>query len=49
MQAANKPLMVVGVVNAALPFLGGDADVSESIFDLLVDDAMPQTLFGIPR
>jgi acyl-CoA hydrolase len=49
MQAANKPLMVVGVVNAALPFLGGDADVSESIFDLLVDDAIPQTLFGIPR
>jgi acyl-CoA hydrolase len=49
MQAANKPLMVVGVVNAQLPFLGGDADVSESIFDLLVDDAMPHTLFGIPR
>jgi acyl-CoA hydrolase len=49
MQAANKPLMVVGVVNAALPFLGGDADVSESFFDLLVDDAIPHTLFGIPR
>jgi acyl-CoA hydrolase len=49
MRCANKPLMVVGVVNTELPFLGGEADISCAMFDLLVDDPIPQTLFGVPR
>jgi len=43
-----RPL-VVGVVHAHLPFLGGDAEVDGGLFDLLVDDTPPQPLFALPH
>lgn len=44
-----RPLMV-GVVHPDLPFLGGDADVAPSMFDLLIDQTTPQQrLFALPR
>lgn len=46
---AARPLLV-GVVHAQLPFLGGDADVAASMFDVLLDaPGAPQHLFGLPR
>jgi len=46
---AARPLLV-GVVHAQLPFLGGDADVAASMFDVLLDaPGVPQHLFGLPR
>lgn len=44
-----RPL-VVGVVHPDLPFLGGDAEVAPSTFDLLLDQTPPQQpLFALPR
>lgn len=44
-----RPLLV-GVVHVQLPFLGGDADVAASMFDVLLDaPGVPQHLFGLPR
>lgn len=43
-----RPLLV-GVVHPELPFLGGDAEVDARLFDAIVEDDPPQTLFALPR
>jgi acyl-CoA hydrolase len=44
-----RPL-VVGVVSAAMPFLGGDAAVDACLFDVIIDDTFAdQRLFAVPR
>ena len=47
-RAQGQPTMVLGELNAALPFMGQDADVPEDWFDALFD-AGSYTLFPIPR
>ncbi|NCT69264.1 MAG: acetyl-CoA hydrolase [Rhodanobacteraceae bacterium] len=48
--ARGKPRpLLVGVVHPQMPFLGGDAEVGGDFFDVLVDEAPPQPLFGLPR
>ncbi len=45
----RRPLLI-GVVHADLPFLGGDAEIPASMFDALVDEAAAQQpLFALPR
>jgi acyl-CoA hydrolase len=49
MRAAGKPCIVAALVNRKLPFMGGDAEVEESFFDLVVDAPDYQhELFGVP-
>jgi acyl-CoA hydrolase len=49
MRAAGKPCIVAALVNRKLPFMGGDAQVDESFFDLVVDAPEYQhELFGVP-
>ncbi|MFC4822117.1 acetyl-CoA hydrolase/transferase C-terminal domain-containing protein [Dokdonella ginsengisoli] len=44
-----RPL-VIGVVHAGLPFLGGDAEVGAELFDALVEETeAAQPLFALPR
>jgi len=46
----GKNLLMVGVVHPDLPFLGGDAEVSDSFFDVIVDSKEVQhRLFAPPR
>jgi acyl-CoA hydrolase len=49
--AYGKPRpLLIGVVHADLPFLGGDAEVPASLFDAVVDDPdARQPLFALPR
>ena len=48
--AAGQPLLSVGCINAALPFMEGDAVVAPDFFDLLVTDpACNHTLFAPPN
>ena len=49
--ARGKPRpLVVGIVHPELPFLGGDAEVDGTLFDVLIDEAdPPQPLFALPR
>lgn len=49
MEHHKKPLLVVGVVNTELPFLGGEAQISLSRFDYLHDDSQAVPLFGVPK
>ncbi|MEP1741949.1 MAG: acetyl-CoA hydrolase/transferase C-terminal domain-containing protein [Kangiellaceae bacterium] len=49
MKQHNKPLTVVGVINNDLPFLGGEAQVEQNLFDYLHDDAQSIPLFGVPK
>jgi acyl-CoA hydrolase len=49
MQKHEKPLLVIGVVNSELPFLGGEAQVNQNQFDWLLDDSNAVPLFGVPR
>ncbi len=43
----ERPIAVLGEVNASLPFMAGDAEVDGSVFDAMLDG--PQTsLFGMP-
>jgi len=49
MKNKSEPLCVVGVVNSALPYLGGDAEVTLETFDLLLQDKQNTELFAIPR
>ncbi len=46
----GKEVFVVGVVHPDLPFLGGDAIVSEDFFDILVEgEEHHHKLFAVPR
>ena len=46
---APRPLMV-GAIHPDLPFVGNEALVDESFFDIVLDDpASAQTLFALPR
>ena len=48
--AGGRRPLLIGVVHADLPFLGGDAEVDARLFDTLVEDAEPrQPLFALPR
>jgi acyl-CoA hydrolase len=49
--ARGKPRpLLIGVVHAELPFLGGDAEIPAAMFDALVDEpAAKQPLFALPR
>lgn len=45
----DPSIPVIGVVHPDLPFLGGDAEVEEGFFDLIVDDGEAPPLFALPR
>lgn len=46
----KKPLLVVGVVHPDMPFLGGEAEVSEDFFDMIIDDPENKhELYATPR
>lgn len=46
----GRSLLMVGVVHPDLPFLGGDAEVGASFFDLLVQDkSIQHALFALPK
>ncbi|MEO5970430.1 MAG: acetyl-CoA hydrolase/transferase C-terminal domain-containing protein [Bdellovibrionia bacterium] len=46
----GKTLLIVGVIHPDLPFLGGEAEVEEKFFDVIVDDsAIKHQLFALPR
>jgi acyl-CoA hydrolase len=49
--ASGRPRpLVVGVVHPALPFVGNEAEVDETFFDVLLDDpACAHTLFAVTR
>ena len=49
LRARGTPPYVVGVVHDGMPFLGGDAEVPATFFDLLLTDPAPARLFAIPR
>jgi len=49
MKQANKALFTVGVLNNQLPYLGGDAEVNQELFNLLLADDENTELFAIPR
>lgn len=50
LKAKDKTLYMVGVVHHDLPFLGGDARVEPSFFDLILDSPETQhKLFAVPR
>lgn len=50
LKAQKKPLLTVGVVHPDLPFLGGDAAVEESFFDVILESPeVQQPLFALPR
>ncbi len=49
MKQENKALFTVGVLNNELPYLGGDAEVSQELFNLLLEDGNNTELFAIPR
>lgn len=47
---AQKKILMVGVVHPDLPFVGGEAEVEESFFDLVIDDpGARHELFALPR
>jgi acyl-CoA hydrolase len=49
MRASGAPCIVAALVNRKLPFMGADAEVDESFFDLVVDAPQYQhELFGVP-
>lgn len=46
----NKKLFVIGVVHPDLPYLGGDAAVSENFFDAVLESSeISHQLFALPR
>lgn len=48
-ERGNRPL-IVGVLHPELPFLEGDAEVTEGFFDFIVDDSTTShSLFALPR
>jgi acyl-CoA hydrolase len=47
--AGGRRPLLVGVVHPELPFLGGDAEVDQRLFDAIVEDDPPQPLFALPR
>ncbi|MGB2740210.1 MAG: acetyl-CoA hydrolase/transferase C-terminal domain-containing protein [Cognaticolwellia sp.] len=49
MEQENKALFTVGVLNNELPYLGGDAEVGQEVFNLLLEDGNNTELFAIPR
>ena len=49
MKQENKALFTVGVLNNQLPYLGGDAEVNQDVFNLLLEDGENTELFAIPR
>ncbi|MEQ1515012.1 MAG: acetyl-CoA hydrolase/transferase C-terminal domain-containing protein [Usitatibacteraceae bacterium] len=49
-RAADKPLMVVGVINRDMPFMPNSAEVPPNFFDIVVTDpAATHTLFSPPN
>jgi acyl-CoA hydrolase len=48
--AGGRRPLLIGVVHADLPFLGGDAEVDARLFDTIVEESEPrQPLFALPR
>ncbi|MGZ3727374.1 MAG: acetyl-CoA hydrolase/transferase C-terminal domain-containing protein [Pseudobdellovibrio sp.] len=46
----GKDLYIVGVVHPDLPYIGGDAEVTENFFDMIVDsETKDHELFALPR
>ena len=41
LQSVDWPWMAVGMVNRGLPWMGNDAQVDDSLFDVLIDDGGP--------
>ncbi|WP_216824276.1 hypothetical protein, partial [Klebsiella pneumoniae] len=49
-RAAGETIVAIGVVHDDLPYLPGDAEVEESVFDLLIDaPAESSRLFSTPN
>ncbi|AGH94587.1 acetyl-CoA hydrolase/transferase C-terminal domain-containing protein [Pseudobdellovibrio exovorus] len=49
-QKENKRIFTIGVVHPDLPYLGGDAEVSEDFFDVIIESPEVQhPLFALPR
>jgi acyl-CoA hydrolase len=47
---SGKPFYVVGVVHPGMPFMVGDAEVSEDYFNMIVDSPeMEKELFALPK
>jgi len=49
MKQENKALFTVGVLNNELPYLGGDAEVNQEVFNLLLEDGNNTELFATTR
>ncbi len=49
MKQEHKTLFTIGVLNNELPYLGGDAEVNQEVFNLLLEDGENAELFAIPR
>ena len=48
--AAGETIVAIGVVHDDLPYLPGDAEVEESVFDLLIDAPVESSrLFSTPN
>lgn len=45
---AGRPLLLIAQVNEALPYMGGDAEVPEAFFHMVLEGC-PQPLFAVPR
>ncbi|MES2768285.1 MAG: acetyl-CoA hydrolase/transferase C-terminal domain-containing protein [Bdellovibrionota bacterium] len=45
----NNPPLVVGVTHPDLPFLEGEAHVSEDLFDIILENQSNHKLFAIPK
>jgi len=46
----KRPLIIVGVVHPALPFLSGEAEVGVDFFDVIIDDSsVHHELFALPK
>ncbi|MHA7833961.1 MAG: acetyl-CoA hydrolase/transferase C-terminal domain-containing protein [Algiphilus sp.] len=50
LQSVDWPWMAVGQVNRGLPWMGNDAQVEDSVFDVLIDDGGPgHRPFAVPH
>ena len=46
----GKTLIIIGIIHSDLPFLGGEAEIGENFFDIIVDDpTITHELFALPR
>lgn len=49
LKSLNKNILIVGVIHPDLPFMGHDALVEESFFDIILDPPKTYDLFALPK